>query len=170
MFLWFHFFEFTWCIEKSQILEMERRKFRELIAQLVWTILQTTIPVKAGPGGSYSKELPAGRETWVQSLGWEDSPGEGNGYPLQYSCWENPMDRGACWVTIDGVSRVRHGWAINTLGLGDQKVQAFLWCIKKCFSSRGHLYFPSYTIKVINYIYIKVTYEHCFTFYDYHVS
>ena len=29
--------------------------------------------------------LPATRETWVGSLGWEDSPGEGKGYPLQYS-------------------------------------------------------------------------------------
>ena len=35
------------------------------------------------------------QETWVQSLGQEDSPGEGNGYPLQYSCLGNPMDRGA---------------------------------------------------------------------------
>jgi len=35
------------------------------------------------------------QETGVQSLGWEDSPGEGNGYPLQYSCPENPMDREA---------------------------------------------------------------------------
>ena len=31
------------------------------------------------------KNLPAMRETWVQSLGWEDPPGEGKGYPLQYS-------------------------------------------------------------------------------------
>ena len=31
------------------------------------------------------KCLPAMRETWVWSLGWEDSPGEGNGNPLQYS-------------------------------------------------------------------------------------
>ena len=41
------------------------------------------------------KNLPAMQETWIQSLGWEDSLGEGNGYPLQYSCLENPMDRGA---------------------------------------------------------------------------
>ena len=33
--------------------------------------------------------------TWVPSLSWEDSPGGGNGSPLQYSCLENPMDRGA---------------------------------------------------------------------------
>ena len=30
------------------------------------------------------------RETWVQSLGWEESPGERKGYPLQYSGLENP--------------------------------------------------------------------------------
>ena len=36
------------------------------------------------------KRLPAMRETWVRSLGREDSPGEGNGNPLQYSCLENP--------------------------------------------------------------------------------
>ena len=34
-------------------------------------------------------------EAQVQALGWEDSPGEGNGNPLQYYCLENPMDRGA---------------------------------------------------------------------------
>ena len=38
------------------------------------------------------KKLPAMQETWVQSLGWEKSPGEGNGYPLQYSGLENPRD------------------------------------------------------------------------------
>ena len=54
------------------------------------------------------------QETQVQSLGWEDSPGEGNGYPLQYSCWENPMDRGACWAIIHRVARVGHGWVINS--------------------------------------------------------
>ena len=29
--------------------------------------------------------------------------GEGNGYPLQYSCLENPVNRGAWWATVDGV-------------------------------------------------------------------
>ena len=32
-------------------------------------------------------------------------PGEGNGYPLQYSCLENPMDRGAWWATDHGVAK-----------------------------------------------------------------
>ena len=33
------------------------------------------------------------------------SPGEGNGTPLQYSCLENPMDRGAWWATVHGVAK-----------------------------------------------------------------
>ena len=41
------------------------------------------------------KRLPAMQETWVRSLGWEDSLGEGNGNPLQHSCLENFMDGGA---------------------------------------------------------------------------
>ena len=35
-------------------------------------------------------------------------PGEGNGYPLQYSCLENPMDREAWQATAHGVARVGH--------------------------------------------------------------
>ena len=38
------------------------------------------------------KNPPAGRETWVQPLGWEDPPGEGKGHPLQHSGLENSMD------------------------------------------------------------------------------
>ena len=33
------------------------------------------------------------------------SPGEGNGNPLQYSCLENPMDRGAWWATVQGAAK-----------------------------------------------------------------
>ena len=40
------------------------------------------------------KNLPAMQEIHVLSLSREDPPGEGNGNPLQYSCLENPMDRG----------------------------------------------------------------------------
>ena len=36
------------------------------------------------------KNLPAVRETWVRSLGWEDPLEEGTVNPLQYSCLENP--------------------------------------------------------------------------------
>ena len=36
---------------------------------------------------------------------WGRSPGEGNGYPLQYSCLENSMDRGAWRATVHGVTK-----------------------------------------------------------------
>ena len=40
--------------------------------------------------------------------GFGRSPGEGNGKPLQYSCLENRMDRGAWQATVHGVARVGH--------------------------------------------------------------
>ena len=39
------------------------------------------------------------------------TPGEGNGNPLQYSCLENPMDKGAWQATVHEVARVRHDLA-----------------------------------------------------------
>ena len=40
----------------------------------------------------------AGDASWIPGL--ERSPGEGHGNPLQYSCLENPMDRGTWWVIV----------------------------------------------------------------------
>ena len=53
------------------------------------------------------KNLPAKQETRVRSLGQEDPLEKGmeNGYALQYSCLENPMDRGAWWATVHGVAK-----------------------------------------------------------------
>ena len=51
------------------------------------------------------KRLPAMQETRIWSLGREDSPGEGNGNPLQYSCLENPTDGGTWWATVHGVAK-----------------------------------------------------------------
>ena len=42
------------------------------------------------------KNPPVTQETWVPSLGCKDPLEKGNGYPLQCSCLENSMDRGAC--------------------------------------------------------------------------
>ena len=38
-------------------------------------------------------------------LGWEDPLGEGTDNPLQYSCLENLMNRGAWWATVDEVEK-----------------------------------------------------------------
>ena len=52
------------------------------------------------------KNLPAMQEIQVQSLGWEDPLEKGMaGYPLQYSCLENSMDRGAWRATVHGVTK-----------------------------------------------------------------
>ena len=51
------------------------------------------------------KNLPALQETRVQSLGWEDSLEKEMANPLQCSCLENLMDRGAWWVTVHGVAK-----------------------------------------------------------------
>ena len=50
------------------------------------------------------KNLPATQKTRVLIPGLGRSPGEGNGYPLQYSCLENSMDRGAWQATVHGVA------------------------------------------------------------------
>ena len=56
------------------------------------------------PSGSDSKESACSAGDPVQSLGWEDSSGEGSGNSLQYSCLENPMDKGAWRATVHGVT------------------------------------------------------------------
>ena len=59
------------------------------------------------PGGSDKKEFAcnAGDTGLIPGLG--RYPGGGNGKPLQYSCLENPMDRGAWWATAH---RVTENW------------------------------------------------------------
>ena len=57
------------------------------------------------------KNLPTVRETWVQSLGREDSPREGNGYPLQYSAWRISWMEEPGGLQSTGSQRVGHDWA-----------------------------------------------------------
>ena len=57
-------------------------------------------PLMGFPCGSDDKESACnvGDPGFIPGLG--RSPGEGNGYPLQYSCLENPMDRGSWQTTV----------------------------------------------------------------------
>ena len=57
------------------------------------------------PGGSVVKNLPATAEDIGLIPGLGRSPGEGNDNPLQYSCLENPMDRGAWRATVHRVTK-----------------------------------------------------------------
>ena len=57
------------------------------------------------PGGSDGKESARSAEDLASIPGSGRSPGGGDGDPLQYSCLENPMDRGAWQATVHGVEK-----------------------------------------------------------------
>ena len=66
------------------------------------------------PGGSDSKEYACNAVHLGSIPASGKSPGEGNGYPLQYFCLENPRDRGTWWVIVQVSQRVGHNWATFT--------------------------------------------------------
>ena len=71
-----------------------------------WTTMLMVLNISVGfPGGSDGKEpaCNSGDPDSIPGLG--RSPGKGNGNPLQYSCLENPMDRGAWPATVHGVAK-----------------------------------------------------------------
>ena len=55
--------------------------------------------------GSKVKNLPDTASDVGLIPGLGRSPGEGNGNPLQYSCLENSMDRGAWWASVHGITK-----------------------------------------------------------------
>ena len=57
-------------------------------------------------GGSMVKNPPANAGIVGSIPGLGRSPGEGNGNPLQYSCLENSMGRGAWWAIVYGVTKL----------------------------------------------------------------
>ena len=57
------------------------------------------------PCGSDSKQSACNEGDLGLIPGLGGSPGKGNGYALQYSCLENPMDRGAWQATVHGVAK-----------------------------------------------------------------
>ena len=56
-------------------------------------------------GGSDHKECASNAGDLGSIHGWRRSPGEGNGYPLQYSCLENFIDRGVWRAIVHGVAK-----------------------------------------------------------------
>ena len=79
-------------------------------------------------------------------------PRKENGNPLQYSCLENSVDRGAWWATVHGVTRVRHDLATKPPPLGCNHL-GDLWNCLSCQSiyllpSRRWKYFESNSLIV----------------------
>ena len=71
----------------------------------IYAIIGTTILRLGFPGGSVAKNLTANARDAGSIPGSGRSPGEGNGNPLQSSCLESPMDRGAWQATVHGVTK-----------------------------------------------------------------
>ena len=66
-------------------------------------------PLWGFPSDSDGKESACNARDTGLIPGWGRSPEEGNGCPLQYSCLENSMDRGAWWATARGVAKSQIG-------------------------------------------------------------
>ena len=64
--------------------------------------------LKGFPGGSDGKESAYTAGDLGLIPRWRRSLGGGHGNPLQYSCLENSMDRGAWWATVHGVAKSEH--------------------------------------------------------------
>ena len=83
----------------------------------IWDLVISSVRFLGGSDGKESARS-AGNPGLISGLG--RSPGEGNGYPLQYSCLENSMDRGAWKTTAHGISKSQ-AW------LRDQHFYYFLY-------------------------------------------
>ena len=57
------------------------------------------------------KNVPAMRETWIQSLGQDDPLQEGMATHSSILAWSIPMDRGAWWATVHGIAKSQTWWA-----------------------------------------------------------
>ena len=85
---------------------MSGAEFREALAVSALTHRKTYLLVwhsengKAIAGGSFLQCQRPGFNPWIGKIPWE-----GNGYLLQYSCLENPLDRGAWQTTAHGVRK-----------------------------------------------------------------
>ena len=75
---------------------------------LTMCFLLSALPCIGFPGGTVVKNSPASAGI-IRDMGLIPGlgrlPGEGNGNPLQYSCLENPMDRGVWRATVHGVAK-----------------------------------------------------------------
>ena len=92
-------------------------------------------------GSSVGKESACSARDLGSIPGSGRSPGERNGYPLQYPCLENPMDRGPGGVQSTGSQRVGHDWVTNTFTFwykGEEQGWEGQACHRK--ESRGHWY------------------------------
>ena len=107
----FFFFFCNWHQCKSGIIFSHPEKFQDIISKKLrsWTFdiwFRFKENLLGFPGSSDGKESACNVVDPSSVPGSGRAPGEGNGYPLQDSCLENSMDRGAGQATVCGVSKI----------------------------------------------------------------
>ena len=118
-------FQHTWRWQGGEVLLALEEKGLEF-----WPVSPSSVslPSSIFPRGSDGKEsiCNAGGLGLIPGR----SPGEGNGYPLQYSCLQNPMDRGAWRATVYGSQRAGHEWVTKNTHTHTQSsgTSSFLIC------------------------------------------
>ena len=91
--------------------------------QTIWYKLRTW--GSGFSGGSDGKESACNAGDPGSIPGAGRSSGEGNGYPLQYSCLENSVDRGAWQATVHGVVESQTHWATDPFTFSCQRCNSF---------------------------------------------
>ena len=99
--------EAGWVGEGECLLNNHQKVLSKELYQLHYQASQVTLVVKNPPANAGDT-----REVGLVP-GWGRSPGKGNGNTLQYSCLENPMDRGAWQVTVCWVAQSQTGLHLN---------------------------------------------------------
>ena len=75
---------------------------------IVYYFDRTHFSFEGFPGSSVSQKSTCSAGDLGSISGSGRSPGEGNGNRFQYSCLENPMDRGAWWAKVHGLAKLGH--------------------------------------------------------------
>ena len=89
-------------------LQCRRLRFDSWVGKIPWRRDRLPPPVFLGfPGGSDSEESACNAGDLGSTPGLGRPPGGVHVNPLQYSCLENPVDRGAWWATVHGVAKSR---------------------------------------------------------------
>ena len=105
-------FQYSWAFLVAQLVKnppaMQETPVQFPGQKIHWRRDRLPTPVFLGfPCGLTGKESARNARDLGLIPGLGRSPGEGNGNPLQYSCLENPMDKGAWWATVHKVAKSR---------------------------------------------------------------
>ena len=90
------------------VIERKQHLCCELLVGIEWVVSHEAPSIVGFPGSLHGKESACNASDPGSFPGSGRCPGEGNGYPLQYTWLENSMDRGVWgWATVHGVTKSR---------------------------------------------------------------